>query len=50
MDIDPLYEPPFTDIYPDGLDGIFDNEADADQLVAISKSFNQTVDAEFNAA
>ena len=41
-----LYEPPFTDIHSGGLDGVFaDTEADA--IVAIVRSFNETVDAQY---
>ncbi len=43
MDVDLLYEPPFTDAHPDGLDGVF-GETEADGLVAIVRSFNATVD------
>jgi hypothetical protein len=34
---------PLTDRHPEGLDGIF-NDADADTLVTIIRSFNETVD------
>ena len=37
-----LYEPPFTDIHQEGLDGVF-NEDDADSLVSLVRSFNDTV-------
>ena len=50
MDISQLYEPPFTEAHPEGLDGIFSKEADADGLVAIVRSFNETVEAKFGAA
>ena len=41
-----LYEPPFTNIHSGGLDGVFaDTEADA--IVAIVHSFNETVDAQY---
>ena len=42
-----LYEPPFTDIHSGGLDGVFaDTEANA--IVAIVRSFNETVDAQYS--
>jgi type I restriction enzyme R subunit len=49
--IDPglLYEPPFTDSHPEGLDGVFRDD-DADQIVALVRSFNETVEAEFGVA
>ncbi|MGB3495307.1 MAG: DEAD/DEAH box helicase family protein [Elainellaceae cyanobacterium] len=49
MDPGLLYEPPFTDADPDGLDGVFGDD-DADQLVAIVRSFNETVEFKFGAA
>ena len=41
-----LYESPFTDIHYEGLDGVF-NEEDADQIVSLVRSFNETVDDPF---
>ena len=41
-----LFEPPFTDIHYEGLDGVF-NEDDADLLVSLVSSFNETVDDPF---
>ncbi len=38
-----LYEPPFTDIHDEGLDGVFDDDA-ADEIVALVKAFNQKAD------
>ena len=38
-----LYEPPFTDIHDEGLDGVF-NDDEADEIVARVRSFNKTVD------
>jgi type I restriction enzyme R subunit len=49
MDPGLLYEPPFTDSHPDGLDGIFEND-DADQIIALVRSFNETVGAQIEAA
>ena len=37
-----LYEPPFTDIHDEGLDGVF-NDDEADDLVTLVRSFNETV-------
>lgn len=42
MDPGLLYEPPFTDLHHQGLDGVFENE-DADQIVLLVDSFNKTV-------
>jgi len=39
-----LYEPPFTDNHPEGLDGMF-NDREADRIVSILRSFNESVDA-----
>uniref|UniRef100_UPI00286BA878 type I restriction endonuclease subunit R n=1 Tax=Chamaesiphon sp. VAR_48_metabat_135_sub TaxID=2964699 RepID=UPI00286BA878 len=44
-----LYEPPFTDFHRDGLDGVFGDD-DADSIVAIVRSFNQTVEMNFETA
>ena len=41
-----LYEPPFTDIHNEGLDGVF-NDDEADEIIALVRSFNQTVDNPF---
>ena len=38
-----LYESPFTDIHSSGLDGVF-NDDEADEIVALVRSFNRTVD------
>jgi type I restriction enzyme, R subunit len=43
MDPGLLYEPPFTDLHQGGLDGVFSDE-DADAIVSIVQSFNETVD------
>lgn len=42
MDPGLLYEPPFTDLHQGGLDGVF-NDEDADAIVSIVQSFNETV-------
>ncbi|TVQ51922.1 MAG: DUF4145 domain-containing protein [Spirulina sp. DLM2.Bin59] len=44
-----LYEPPFTDSHPEGLDGVF-ADTDADKIVAIIRTFNQGADVDFNTA
>jgi type I restriction enzyme, R subunit len=44
-----LYQPPFTDFHRDGLDGVFGDD-DADSIVAIVRSFNQTVEMTFESA
>lgn len=43
-----LYEPPFTDLHHQGLDGVFEDD-DANQIVSLVRSFNKTVGA-FGAA
>jgi len=42
LDPGQLYESPFTEAHPDGLDGIF-KDNDADQIVEIVRSFTETV-------
>jgi type I restriction enzyme, R subunit len=42
-----LYEPPFTDLHSSGLDGVF-VDTDADAIVSIIRSFNETVDARYD--
>ncbi|WP_414569409.1 DEAD/DEAH box helicase family protein [Nostoc sp. CCY 9925] len=42
MDAGLLYEPPFTDLHYEGLDGVFGAD-DADGIVSIVRSFNETV-------
>ncbi len=39
MDPGLLYELPFTDLHPEGVDGVFEND-DADQIVWLVRSFN----------
>lgn len=43
MDVGLLYEPPFTELHDEGLDGLF-NDTDADEIVALVRSFNETVE------
>ena len=47
MDPGMLYESPFTDTHPEGLDGIFSDD-DADNIVSIVRSFNTSVDVTFS--
>ncbi|MBE9110677.1 DEAD/DEAH box helicase family protein [Nodosilinea sp. LEGE 07298] len=49
MDPGMLYEPPFTDSHPEGLDGVF-NDDEADNLVAIIRTFNETIDVRYGVA
>ncbi|MGA1131326.1 MAG: DEAD/DEAH box helicase family protein [Prochlorotrichaceae cyanobacterium] len=49
MDPGLLFQPPYTNFSPHGIDGIFE-EADADQIIAIVRSFNETVGKAFTAA
>ncbi|MBE9051196.1 DEAD/DEAH box helicase family protein [Nostocales cyanobacterium LEGE 11386] len=49
MDAGLLYEPPFTELHYEGLDGVFEPD-DADQIISIVRSFNETVGKEFGAA
>lgn len=49
MDAGLLYEPPFTDLHYEGLDGVFPPD-EADTIISIVRSFNQTVGKEFGAA
>ena len=46
MNLGLLYESPFTDIHSTGLDGIF-NDDEADEIVELVRSFNNTVDSPF---
>jgi type I site-specific restriction endonuclease len=39
IEVDRLYEPPFTLIHSDGLDGVFNEDTLADKLLAIVDSF-----------
>ncbi len=47
MDPGLLYEPPFTDSHSEGLDGVF-NDAEADNIVSIVRSFNETVGVDYS--
>src|SRR4028119_620512 len=48
MDPGRLYEPPSTDSHPEGLDGVFRDD-DADQIISLVRSFNETVESQFGA-
>lgn len=48
MDPGLLYEPPFTDRHPDGLDGVFGDDA-ADDIISIVRGFNSTVGVDYSA-
>lgn len=47
MDPGLLYEPPYTDTHPEGLDGVFGDD-EADNIVSIVRSFNATVGVDFS--
>lgn len=49
MDAALLYEPPFTDVHQEGFDGVF-SDLQAEQIIKIIKSFNETVEAKFDIA
>ncbi|BAY47585.1 type III restriction enzyme res subunit [Scytonema sp. HK-05] len=49
MDAGLLYEPPFTDLHYEGLDGVFEAD-DADQIISIVRCFNETVGKKFGVA
>lgn len=46
MDPGLLYEPPFTDLHFEGLDGVFPAPTDADNIVSIVRSFSEGVQGE----
>ena len=39
IEIEDLYEPPFTTLHSDGLDGVFVDEKMANELISIIDSF-----------
>ncbi|WP_204150718.1 DEAD/DEAH box helicase family protein [Leptolyngbya sp. CCY15150] len=47
MDPGMLYESPYTDTHPEGLDGLFRNN-DADNIISIIEAFNTAVDVDFS--
>lgn len=48
MDPGLLYEPPFTDRHPDGVDGVFGDDA-ANDIISIVRGFNATVGVNYSA-
>jgi len=42
IELDRLYEPPFTNLDPDGIDGVFDDEGQIDELLNLIASFEST--------
>ena len=49
MDPGLLYEPPFTDRQPDGVEGLYGDD-DVDNIISIVRSFNESVGAKLGAA
>jgi type I restriction enzyme R subunit len=49
MDPGLLFEPPFTDGHPSGVEGMF-GDADVDNIIAIVRGFNEVVGARFGSA
>lgn len=45
-----LYEAPFTDLHSDGLDGMFNNDADIEGIITIVSEFNKGADVKESAA
>ena len=39
IELERLYEPPFTNLDPDGIDGLFDDETQIDELLGLIASF-----------
>ena len=39
IEIERLYEPPFTNIHPESVDGVFTLSSDADDILAILSTF-----------
>jgi type I restriction enzyme R subunit len=39
IEIEDLYEPPFTTIHSDGLDGVFTDESMVDEVLGVVASF-----------
>lgn len=48
MDPGLLYEPPFTDGHPDGVEGVFGDE-DVDNIISIVRGFNEAVGVKYGA-
>lgn len=49
MNPEQLYESPFTEVHPDGLDGVF-SDRQADRILEIVRSINHTAEAKFATA
>ena len=49
MDPGLLYEPPFSDIHYEGLDGVFSDDH-ADKIVSIVRTFNDSAGAVYGRA
>jgi type I restriction enzyme, R subunit len=45
-----LYEAPFTNLHQDGLEGVFSNDGDIEEIIAIVSEFNSNADARFDVA
>ncbi|BAZ12844.1 type III restriction enzyme res subunit [Calothrix sp. NIES-4071] len=50
MDPGRLYEAPFTNLHQNGLDGVFSNDSDIEEIIAIVTEFNKNADVKFGAA
>ncbi len=49
MDPGMLYEAPFTNEHQDGLEGVFSNDSDINEIIAIVTEFNKNADVKFGA-
>ncbi len=47
MNPEMLYEAPYTDVHPEGLDGVFTDD-DADNIVSIIREINASVDVDYS--
>jgi type I restriction enzyme, R subunit len=45
-----LYEAPFTNLHQDGLEGVFSNDGNIEEIIAIVREFNSNADARFDVA
>ena len=48
IEIERLYEPPFTKLHTDGLDGMFSDETLIDELIPIIDSFSQRINTDLH--
>jgi type I restriction enzyme, R subunit len=46
IEIERLYEDPFTLVDADGIDGVFNNEADSEELITIINTFKPSLTQE----